>query len=114
MITDQTSQAWQEGEVLDQETKKVLEKELENCNILLDPEMELIEDEKSTKWPLYTKVLIMKAIDSDKFHKDIIDGFDRLCEIDEKRIGYYQAQWIIFLISISHSRFVINIIYIEK
>ena len=108
VISDQTSQAFQQGEIIDQETKKVLEKELENCNILLDPEMELIEDEKSTKWPLYTKVLIMKAIDSEKFHKDIIDGFDRLCEIDEKRIGYYQAQWIICLLSIFYSRFALR------
>ena len=103
MISDQTSQAFQQGEVLDQETKKVLEKELENCNVLLDPEMGLIDDEKSTKWPLYTKVLIMNAIDSDKFHKDIIEGFDKLCEIDEKRIGYYKAQWTIFLLNILYS-----------
>lgn len=92
MVGDKVCHTFQQSDSMDQETYKVLEKELENCNLLLDPEMELLEDDTNTKWPLYTKVLIMKAMDPDKFHDEIVADFDELCQVDEKRKGYYKAQ----------------------
>jgi geranylgeranyl transferase type-2 subunit alpha len=68
VVADKVCHTFQQSENMDQETYKVLEKDLENCNLLLDPEMELLEDDTNTKWPLYTKVLIMKAMDPKKFH----------------------------------------------
>ena len=92
VVADKVCHTFHQSENMDQETYKVLEKELENCNLLLDPEMELLEDDTNTKWPLYTKVLIMKAMDPKKFHEEIVTGFDELCQVDEKRKGYYQAR----------------------
>jgi geranylgeranyl transferase type-2 subunit alpha len=73
------------NQIMDAETFQVLEQELQNCN-------ELLELEPDSKWTLYTKVLIMKTMDGDKYHGDIVSGFELLCQIDSKRRGYYQDQ----------------------
>ena len=52
------------SDTIDQDTYGVLEQELENCH-------ELIDIEPDSKWPLYTKVLIMKTMDARKFHAEI-------------------------------------------
>ncbi len=70
---------------MDEDTVKVLEQELTNCN-------ELLEIEPDSKWTMYTRLLIMKTMDSAKYLSEITDGFDKLTEIDPKRKGYYQDQ----------------------
>ena len=52
------------SDTIDQDTYGVLEQELDNCH-------ELIDIEPDSKWPLYTKVLIMKTMDARKFHAEI-------------------------------------------
>ena len=49
---------------MDEETYKVLEEELENCNTLLELGL---DDNNELKWTKYTKILIMKAMNSEKF-----------------------------------------------
>lgn len=70
---------------LDEVTAQVLETELNNCD-------ELLELEPDSKWTLYTKVLLMKTLDPSKYHDAIIEGFEKLIEIDPKRRGYYNDQ----------------------
>ena len=74
---------------MDEETYKVLEEELENCNTLLELGL---DDNNELKWTKYTKILIMKAMNSEKFHDEIVTGLEELCDIDEKRKGYYQVR----------------------
>jgi len=64
-------------------TRHVLEQELDNCNQLLDLE-------PSSKWTLYTKAALMSALDSQKHHTEILEILDQLMEIDYLRKGYYQ------------------------
>lgn len=64
-------------------TRHVLEQELDNCNQLLDLEPE-------SKWTLYTKAALMSALDSQKHHEEILQILDQLMEIDYLRKGYYQ------------------------
>ena len=68
---------------MDETTFQVLEEELKNCQ-------ELLELEPDSKWALYTKVLIMKTMDPEKYHEEIVKGFDSLCQIDPTRQGYYR------------------------
>ena len=70
---------------MDETTFQVLEEELKNCQ-------ELLELEPDSKWALYTKVLIMKTMDPEKYHDEIVKGFDSLCQIDPTRQGYYRDQ----------------------
>jgi hypothetical protein len=46
----------------EEETEKVLEEELENCSALL-------EMEPDSKWTRYARILIMKALDPEKYHQ---------------------------------------------
>ena len=71
------------SQTMDKATFQVLDQELSNCNELLDLEPD-------SKWTLYTKVLIMKTMNADKFHDEILETLDTLCQIDAKRRGYYQ------------------------
>jgi len=64
-------------------TRQVLQQELENCNQLLDLEPE-------SKWTLYTKASLMSALDSQKHHKEILEILDQLVEIDYLRKGFYK------------------------
>merc|ERR1712156_901296 len=89
LATDEISHALQQTESMDEETYKVLEEELENCNTLLELGL---DDNNELKWTKYTKILIMKAMNSEKFHDEIVTGLEELCDIDEKRKGYYQDQ----------------------
>jgi len=89
LVNNEISHALQ-TESVDQETYKVLEEELENCNTLLGDD--LIDDNNELKWTKYTQILIMKAMNAEKFHDEIITGLEDLCKIDEKRKGYYQDQ----------------------
>ena len=66
-------------------TEKVLLEELENCE-------QLIELEPHSKWPLYTKAMIMKTLDCKKYFEEIIDTLDKLESIDSLRKNYYQDQ----------------------
>ena len=66
-------------------TEKVLLEELENCT-------QLIELEPDSKWPNYTKAMIMKTLDSKKYFQEIIDTLDKLESIDKMRKNYYQDQ----------------------
>ena len=66
-------------------TARVLEEELENCN-------QLIELEPDSKWPNYTKAMIMKTLDCKKYLKEIIQTLERLESIDKMRRNYYQDQ----------------------
>ncbi len=70
---------------LDEDTRQVMESELANCD-------ELLELEPDSKWTLYTKVLIMKAIGADKYHQSILDAYTKLCTVDPYRKGYYMDQ----------------------
>ena len=66
-------------------TARVLEEELENCN-------QLIELEPDSKWPNYTKAMIMKTLDCKKYLKEIIQTLERLESIDKMRRNYYKDQ----------------------
>ena len=66
-------------------TEKVLLEELENCN-------QLIELEPDSKWPNYTKVMIMKTLDCKKYFNQILDTLTNLESIDSLRKNYYQDQ----------------------
>ena len=66
-------------------TEKVLLEELENCS-------QLIELEPHSKWPNYTKAMIMKTLDCKKYFKEIIDTLDKLESIDSMRKNYYRDQ----------------------
>ena len=66
-------------------TEKVLLEELENCN-------QLIELEPDSKWPIYTKAMIMKTLDCKKYFNQILDTFSKLESIDSLRKNYYQDQ----------------------
>jgi hypothetical protein len=46
----------------EEKTEKVLEEELENCSALL-------EMEPDSKWTRYARILIMKALDPEKYHQ---------------------------------------------
>ena len=76
-------------------TFQILEKQLEDCEQLLefetDPSLNP-EPGNSVKWITYTKILIMLKMDAQKYHKDIIKGFEDLCQIDPSRKGYYKDQ----------------------
>jgi len=68
-----------------QETKKVLREELDNCE-------QLLELEPESKWTNYTKAMLMKALDSDKYFDEIISIYDNLKTIDSLRKNYYEDQ----------------------
>ena len=68
-----------------QATEAALLEELENCS-------QLIELEPHSKWPNYTKAMIMKTLDCKKYFKEIIDTLDKLESIDSMRKNYYQDQ----------------------
>ena len=76
-------------------TFQILEKQLEDCEQLLEFETDPTlnpEPGNSVKWITYTKILIMLKMDPQKYHKDIIKGFEDLCQIDPSRKGYYKDQ----------------------
>ena len=66
-------------------TEKVLLEELENCS-------QLIELEPHSKWPNYTKAMIMKTLDCKKYFNQILDTFGKLESVDSLRKNYYQDQ----------------------
>merc|ERR1711976_641617 len=79
----------------DYSTFQILEKQLEDCEQLLEFETDPTlnpEPGNSVKWITYTKILIMLKMDPQKYHKDIIKGFEDLCQIDPSRKGYYKDQ----------------------
>jgi len=63
-------------------TRTVFLEELDNCN-------QLIELEPDSKWPLYTRAMIMRSLDSEEYSQDILDTLIRLVEVDPMRRGYY-------------------------
>jgi len=65
------------------DTEKVLKQALDNC-------VQLLELEPDSKWTLYTKVLILLALDSHKFHKDILESLALLENIDKVHNNYYK------------------------
>ena len=66
-----------------EETRRVLEEELGNCE-------QLLELEPESKWPHYTRALIMLALDSRHHHQEIVSCLERLQEVDPLRRRYYQ------------------------
>ena len=68
-----------------EETRRVLEEELGNCE-------QLLELEPESKWPHYTRALIMLALDSRHHHQEIVSCLERLQEVDPLRRRYYQDQ----------------------
>jgi len=74
-----------------QETAKVLKEELENCE-------QLLELEPESKWTNYTKAMLMKALDSNKYFDEIINIYENLKAIDSMRKHYYEDQKSKFII----------------
>jgi len=68
-----------------QDTSKVLREELDNCE-------QLLELEPESKWTNYTKAMLMKALDSNKYFDDILNIYERLKSIDPMRKHYYEDQ----------------------
>jgi len=66
-----------------EKTETVLKQALDNCTQLLDLEPD-------SKWTLFTKTLILLALDSHKNHQDIVVGLSKLMKIDSMRKNYYQ------------------------
>ena len=79
----------------DYSTFQILEKQLEDCEQLLefetDPDLNP-QPGNSVKWITYTKILIMQKMDPEKYFQDIIKGYEDLCQIDPSRKGYYKDQ----------------------
>lgn len=69
--------------IFSSDLKEVLNDELKNID-------QLLELEPDSKWTLLTKILIMEAIDANKYENDIISGYKKLTEIDHLRGGYYK------------------------
>jgi len=65
-----------------EKTKIVLKQALDNCN-------QLLELEPESKWTLFTKTLILQALDSQANHQEIIASLSKLEEIDSPRKNYY-------------------------
>jgi len=65
-----------------EKTSEVLKQALDNCN-------QLLELEPDSKWTLYTRVLILLAIDSQANHKDIVGDLATLGTIDSMRKNFY-------------------------
>ena len=63
-------------------TKKVLLEELENVD-------QLLELEPDSKWPCYTRTMIMMYLDSEGYFSEILEAFDKLKQVDHMRRGYY-------------------------
>ncbi|XP_022237369.1 geranylgeranyl transferase type-2 subunit alpha-like [Limulus polyphemus] len=63
-------------------TTNVLEKELESCK-------QLNELEVDNKWVLLSCVLLMRALDSQRFESQTLEFFDHLQKIDNTRKNYY-------------------------
>ena len=51
-----------------------------------------ITPEPESKWPHYTRALIMLALDSRHHHQEIVSCLERLQEVDPLRRRYYQDQ----------------------
>ena len=51
-----------------------------------------ITAEPESKWPHYTRALIMLALDSRHYFQEIISCLERLQEVDPLRRRYYQDQ----------------------
>jgi len=67
------------------ETAKVLQEELDNCE-------QLLELEPDSKWTNYTKAMLMKALDSDRYFEEILAIYEKLKTIDNMRRNYYEDQ----------------------
>jgi len=65
-----------------EKTKLVLQQALDNCN-------QLLELEPDSKWTLYTKTLILLALDSQSNHKEILHSLNSLKQIDALRKNFY-------------------------
>jgi len=59
-----------------------LEQALDNCN-------QLLELEPDSKWTLYTKVLILLALDSHSNHQEILASLESLKDLDKSRRNFY-------------------------
>jgi len=68
-----------------EETVKVLKEELDNCE-------QLLEMEPDSKWTNYTKAMLMKALDSNKYFDAILEIYENLKVIDSMRKKYYEDQ----------------------
>jgi len=68
-----------------EETSKVLTEELDNCE-------QLLEMEPESKWTNYTKAMLMKALDSNKYYDDILEIYEKLKTVDSMRKNYYEDQ----------------------
>jgi len=66
-----------------QDTERVLKQALDNC-------VQLLELEPDSKWTLYTKVLILLALDSQNYHKEILESLSALENIDTLHNNYYK------------------------
>ena len=66
-----------------EETRRVLEVELGNCE-------QLLELEPESKWTHYTRALILLALDSRHHHQEVVSCLERLQEVDPLRRRYYQ------------------------
>lgn len=64
-------------------TKDVLEQELESCQ-------QLYEFEPENKWTLFTSVLLMRALNDQKFKSEISEYMKQLMIVDSTRKNYYQ------------------------
>ena len=46
--------------------------------------------EPDSKWPLYTRAMVMRSLDSQHYSRDILDTLTTLGAVDAMRRGYYQ------------------------
>eukprot|EP00088_Acartia_fossae_P006993 TRINITY_DN1323_c0_g1_i13.p1 TRINITY_DN1323_c0_g1~~TRINITY_DN1323_c0_g1_i13.p1 ORF type:complete len:466 (+),score=75.15 TRINITY_DN1323_c0_g1_i13:41-1399(+) len=65
-----------------QKTKEVLKQALENCS-------QLLELEPDSKWTLYTKALILLALESQTNHQEVLSCLEKLKMLDTARANYY-------------------------
>lgn len=64
----------------------VLQDELDSC-------MKLLDLEPDSKWTLLTSVLLMQAIDRQKYQDDTFSKLSQLIHVDPHRSGYFRDLW---------------------
>jgi geranylgeranyl transferase type-2 subunit alpha len=82
------------GSTLTAATSSVLTAELDNCK-------ELLQMEPDNKWCILTTLLLLQELDWLNNQQQITDMFDKLCNVDPYRHGYYQDMRSRFLVECS-------------